>query len=137
MGAHLLESCSSRKGAQFTLVAPTSASITATLGFGDHVTVGRRKLAHCLQDFSETRSLAGIDTVCSGGADLEAVVTITSVTADGIHTAAIGADAGLGTTFVFIHTALAIGAPLHARGADTHEGADQVLAHHALGLTVV
>lgn len=35
------------------------------------------------------------------------------------------------------HASLPIRSALHARGADAHEGADQVLAGHALGVAVV
>lgn len=43
----------------------------------------------------------------------------------------------LSETFLLTHASLSIWSVLHARRADTHEGTNQVLTGHTLGVAVV
>lgn len=40
-------------------------------------------------------------------------------------------------TLLLTHTSLSVWSALHAGRADTHEGTDQVLTGHTLGVTVI
>lgn len=125
------------KWAQLTLVAPASATVTAALRLCDEVAATGGHLTHCLQYLGEAQTLAVVEAFSAGGTRLESLIALTPVAPNDVNAASIFTDAWLSPAFVLIYTALAIGPAGHAWGADAHEGADQVLAHHASRLAVV
>lgn len=135
--AHPLVLHGARQWAELTLGSPAAPKIAAALRFGDTVPVGGALLTHSLEHLGETEALSVIDTVRSGGAGLEALVAHTAVAAHCVLTAPVLTDARLRATLIQVHAAISVRSVLHARGADTHESANQVLTGHALGLTVI
>lgn len=78
-----------------------------------------------------------INALSACGAGLESFAALAAVAAHRVHTAAVLADARLGSALVQVHTALPIRASSHSWWTDTHEGADEVFADHAPALTVI
>lgn len=134
---HLFVLDGPRQWTELTLCPPPSACVAAALRFGHTVPVCGRLLAHGLQNLHVTVALSIVNTLGSSGAGLKAVVAFAAVTPHCVDTTPVLTDARFGTTLVQIHTSLSIWSALHTRWADTHEGTNQVLAGHALRVTVI
>lgn len=134
----LLVSSGTRQGTEFTAGSPATAAPATALHPGDCSATARRGLACGLQHFGEAGPLPDVLALGEGRAGLEALVTVAPEAACGVDAVAVGTEPGLGAALILIYAALPrakLG--LQAQGADTGEGANEVLAQHAPGVAVL
>lgn len=71
------------------------------------------------------------------GAWLKSLITLAPIAPNSVNATPIFTDSWLGPAFIFIHTAFSIRPSGHPGRADAHEGANQILTHHASGFAVM